>query len=192
MRDTKSNIAAPEDEEDIDSYSEAAVEDYLNNENDPATKPPSLAKMTTIDPPSVTSTKRSGRKSTKEETETFALKSIGEAFALKATQRGSAKKDADGLFGEMVAEELRQVSGRSKIMLKHKIQTAIYECQMEAWNGSQPKRQLHMMSPPSTPSFGNSLHFNAYGSPVYQQQQPLHEDKTDHKGYYTNLLNEKQ
>ena len=113
---------------------------------------------------------------------------------MKAKQGGSAKNDADGLFGQMVAGELRQISGRSKIILKHKIQSTIFECQIEAWDELQPKRQpkAHMMSPPSTPSYGNSLQFNAYGSPIHQPpQQSFDQDESNNIGYYTNLVTKK-
>ena len=137
--------------------------------------------------------KRNGRvggSNTKEDAEMFALKSIGDAFAMKAKQGSNAKKDADGLFGEMVAEELRQVTGRRKAMLKHKIQTTIFECQMEAWDEFQPKRQPtpNMTSPPLTPKYADARQFNTYESPIYRPPQQSYSEDDSSIGYYTNLV----
>ena len=77
MRDTKSNIPVQVEEGDL-SFSAG---DGSDDEN--ATKSPesSLAKVKATVPPSVSTTKKNGRigaSSTKEETETFALKSCRE------------------------------------------------------------------------------------------------------------------
>ena len=80
-----------------------------------------------------------------QQVELFALQSIRNAFVAKA-QSGSSndKKNVEDLFGERILEELKQFSTRQKAYLKHRIQSLIYDSQMET---SEPTNNLMLQSP---------------------------------------------
>ena len=114
-----------------------------------------------------------------QQAEIFALQSIGNAFAAK-TQSGSSgdKKDADDLFGGMIAQELKEFSGRKKALLKHRIQSLIYEFQIES--SELPNTNFMPRSP-----VASQPNTNFYGSPVYENRN----QGNANFGYYSNLLN---
>ena len=108
----------------------------------------------------------------------FILQRIGNAFAAKA-QSGSSndKKDVDDLFGEMISQELKQFSASKKAYLKHRIQSLMYESQMET---SEPTNNLMPQSP-----IANQPNTSIYRSPVFDRN---HRENPNF-GYYKNLLN---
>ena len=115
---------------------------------------------------------------TVHQAELIALQSIGNAFATKAHSASSNdKKDADDLFGEMISQELKQFSARKKAYLKHRIQSLIYESQMET---SEPTNDLMPQSP-----VANQPNTSICRSPVFDKN---HRENPNF-GYYTNLLN---
>ena len=85
-----------------------------------------------------------------QQAELFALQSIRNDFATKVQSASFvAKKGADGLFGEMISQELKQFSTSKKGYLKYRIQSLIYESQMGT---SEPTNNLRFTVTSSKPA----------------------------------------
>ena len=113
-----------------------------------------------------------------QQAELFALQSIRNDFATKVQSASFvAKKGADGLFGEMISQELKQFSISKKGYLKYLIQSLIYESQMGT---SEPTNNLRSQSP-----VANQPNTSIYGSPVFVGN---HRENPNFC-YWTNLLN---
>ena len=95
-----------------------------------------------------------------QQAELFALQSIRNDFAVQSASF-VAKKGADGLFGEMISQELKQFSTSKKGYLKYRIQSLIYESQMGT---SEPTNNLRSQSP-----VANQPNTSIYGSPVFDR-----------------------
>ena len=66
------------------------------------------------------------------------------------------KKDSEAIFGEMVAEELREFTGRRRAIVRHRIQTLLFEEKMKSFDekgdgedSSQPNKYQRNGNSPS-------------------------------------------
>ena len=127
MRATKSNIVNKDsdeinDEADLESNAEEKENQPLSPAVTCTPKPSGKQKMS--------SSRQSTNLSSRDEAETYAWRNIGQVFEKKSkSTRGETekKRDAESIFGEMIAEELRQFDNRRKAIIHHKIQTIIFE-----------------------------------------------------------------
>ena len=61
----------------------------------------------------------------RDQVETYVWKNIGEVFAKKNKNESNStkqSKDSETLFGEMIAQELKQFTDQKKAIIRHQIQ----------------------------------------------------------------------
>lgn len=209
LRESKTNIADTdnddydsehEDSEKEEDSQQEALSHSVANSNQIKPKPKKKAKedlsKETIESPLMSAKNKAKR----DQAETFAWKNIGEVFAKKNKANESKQsKDAEAIFGEMIAEELRQFKGRKKAIVRHRIQNVLFEEQMKSFDERPVSFQnaQSTVSSPSSPTEDPYQARNAYGSPIYQapatQVQPndqAHWNTSSNTGgaYWTNLL----
>ena len=185
LRETKTNLrsirlddfeSGSTDHSDSDDTESLNIEPDLNRARKKM-KTTSICTKVSDDKPN-SNCNNSKKIETVQQAELFASQSIRNAFAAKAQSASSNdKKDADDFFGEIISQELKQLSVRKKAYLKHRIQILIYESQMET---SEPTNNLMPQSP-----VANQPNNSIYGSPLFDRNHRKHPNF----GYYTNLLN---
>ena len=93
----------------------------------------------------------------------------------------------------MVTEKLRQFDNRRKAIIRHKIQTIIFEEQMQLFNEpTPPPPKARKIVTPSFPSSieGSRNSANIYGSPIYQSFTIPPSSKNDQISpfFYSNIM----
>ena len=82
-------------------------------------------------------------KAVRNQVETYSWKKNGEVFAKKNTNDSNStkqSKDSETLFGEMIAQELKQFTGRKRAIVRHRIQNVIFDEQMKAFDEPTPSK----------------------------------------------------
>ena len=113
----------------------------------------------------------------RDQVETYAWKNIGEVVAKKNKNKSNStnqSKDSETLFSEMIAQELKQFTGRKRAIVRHQIQNVIFEEQMEMFDEPTPSKVARSI--PSAAAAAAIPHnpsayqkpTNMYGSPIYQ------------------------
>ena len=112
----------------------------------------------------------------RDQVETYAWKNSGEVFAKKnKNENNSTKqsKDSETLFGEMIAQELKQFTGRKRAIVGHQIQNVISEEQMKTFDEPTPSKVARSIPsavaaavPHNPPAYQQPT--SMYGSPIYQ------------------------
>lgn len=174
--DTKSNLVTKEGSGEEDEESDGE-NDYDEPQSPSLAGASRKAKQPKIDEnskasASIASMSTKG-KAMRDQVESYAWKSIGDVFAKKnKSNEQKQSKDAEAIFGEMVAEELRQFKGRAKAIVRHRIHNVIFEEQMKVYDEATPtptkvarsSSRLTNLSPQSQVYPAGA---NYYGSQIY-------------------------
>ena len=210
-RHTKSNIVTNEEsDEGPDSEREEGEdqEDKVNeNEELSPSTTPKLSKKGAREKPVTKEPIESPvslsfkTKAMRDQVETYAWKNIGEAFAKKNKNENTSikqNKDSEALFGEMIAQELKQFTGRKRTIVRHRIQNVIFEEQMKAFDEPVPSKAASNIptaaaAAPTAPIPHNQPAYqqptNIYGSPLYQPSNSSWSGSENGNSFsYTNLL----
>ena len=119
----------------------------------------------------------------RDQVETNAWKNIGEVFAKKNKNESNSikqSKDSETLFGKMIAQELKQFTGRKRAIVRHRIQNVIFEEQMKTFDERIPSKVARSIPsaaaasaaiPHNPPAYQQPT--NMYGSPIYQPRKAL-------------------
>lgn len=160
--------------ESIANSSKHSLDDSKLGENPPPSKKPKEETETPL--------LSAKTKAKRDQAETYAWKNIGDVFAKKNKAKIEPKesKDAEAMFGDMIAEELRQFSGRSKAIVRHKIQNIIFEEQMKTFDQCPPSYR--------NPSSNLEQPRNVYGSPTNQPNQVQTTSQSYGRTYWTDMI----
>ena len=136
-------------------------------------------------------------KAMRDQVETYAWKNIGEVFAKKNKNESNStkqSKDSETLFGEMIAQELKQFTGRKRAIVRHRIQNVIFEEQMKTFDEPTPSKVARSIPsaaaasiPHNPPAYQQPT--NMYGSLIYQSSNSSWNGSVSGNSFsYTNLL----
>ena len=206
-RNTKSNIVVNEDsDEGADSEREEEEDqEEKENENEELSPciTPKVSKKGAREKPVIKEPIESPisvlfkTKAMRDQVETYAWKNIGEVLAKKNKNESNStkqSKDSETLFGEMIAQELKQFTGRKRAILRHRIQNVIFEEQMKTFDEPTPSKVARSIPsaaaaiiPHSPPAYQQPT--NMYGSPIYQPSNSSWNGSVSGNSFsYTNLL----
>ena len=185
-RNTKSNIVINEEcNEGADSEREEEEDqEHKENENEELSPciTPKVSKKGAREKPVIKEPIESPisvsfkTKAMRDQVETYVWKNIGEVFANKNKNESNSikqSKDSETLFGEMIAQELKQFTGRKRAIVRHRIQNVIFDEQMKTFDEptsskvarSIPSAAAAAAIPHNPPAYQQPT--NMYGSPIY-------------------------
>ena len=82
-------------------------------------------------------------KAVRDQVQTYAWENIDKVFAKKNKNESNStkqSKDSEILFGEIVAQELKQFTGRKRAIVRHRIRNVIFEEQMKTFDEPTPSK----------------------------------------------------
>ena len=207
-RNTKSNIVINEESDEGADSEREEEEDQEDKENENEELSPCITPKVSkkgarekpvikepIESPISVSFKT---KAMRDQVETYAWKNIGEVFAKKNKNESNStkqSKDSETLFGEMIAQELKQFTGRKRAIVRHRIQNVIFEEQMKTFDEPTPSKVARSIPsaaaaaaiPHNPPAYQQPT--NMYGSPIYQPSNSSWNGSVSGNSFsYTNLL----
>ena len=208
-RNTKSNIVINEEsDEGADSEREEEDQEDKENENEELSPciTPKVSKKGAREKPFIKEPIESPisvsfkTKAMRDQVETYAWKNIGEVFAKKnENESNSTKQSKDSeTFGEIIAQELKQFTGRKRAIVRHRIQNVIFEEQMKTFDEPTPSKVARSILsaavaaaaaaiPHNPPAYQQPT--NMYGSPIYQPSNSSWNGSVSGNSFnYTDLL----
>ena len=181
-RNTKSNIAINEESDegaDSEREEEEDQEDKANeNEELSPCITPKVSKKGAREKPVIKEPIESPisvsfkTKAMRDQVETYAWKNIGEVFAKKNKNESNStkqSKDSETLFGEMIAQELKQFTGRKRAIVRHRIQNVIFEEQMKTFDEPTPSKVARSIPSAAAAAIPhNPPAYQQPANPIYQ------------------------